>query len=199
MALTLAGPDGAEREHHADFVVAGTGYRVDVERLAFLPVGLRAGIRAVEGSPVLSGNFESSVPGLYFTGVSSASSFGAGDAVCFRRGLYGAQAGGPSLRAGAAGRRALSSSAAGKCSDCPACPECTDRAADDDGAVCFSSAAGDGAGGGGVPCGGGVPAGAFPRGDDGGEAGASLRGAGGCPGVEGGAVEIKTGDRDSVR
>ena len=74
--LTLAGADGEERTHYADYVVAGTGYRVDLERLAFLPVELRSGIRAVQNSPVLSQNFESSLPGLYFTGVSSANSFG---------------------------------------------------------------------------------------------------------------------------
>lgn len=76
VALTLAGPDGVERTHHADFVVAGTGYRVDIESIPFLPAGLRAGIRTEQNAPVLSRNFESSLPGLYFIGVSSANSFG---------------------------------------------------------------------------------------------------------------------------
>ncbi|MGB8355632.1 MAG: NAD(P)-binding domain-containing protein [Chthoniobacteraceae bacterium] len=76
VVLTLAGPDGVERVHKTDMVVAGTGYRVDLERLTFLPAELRAGIRAVQNTPVLSGDFESSLPGLYFTGVSAANSFG---------------------------------------------------------------------------------------------------------------------------
>jgi len=76
VTLTLAGPDGVERTHHTDFVVAATGYRVDIDRLEFLPDELRSGIRAVQNSPVLSQSFESSVPGLYFVGVSSANSFG---------------------------------------------------------------------------------------------------------------------------
>ena len=60
----------------ADHVIAGTGYRVDVTRLRFLDAGLRQAIAVVEGNPVLSRNFQSSVRGLYFIGPSAASSFG---------------------------------------------------------------------------------------------------------------------------
>lgn len=74
--LALAGPDGAERKQYADLVVTGTGYRVDLEKLPFLSAELRAAIPAVNNSPVLSQNFESGVPGLYFIGVSAANSFG---------------------------------------------------------------------------------------------------------------------------
>jgi len=76
VALTLASPDGTERPHYADFVIAATGYRVDLDKLAFLPAELRSRIRSVQNTPVLSGSFESSLPGLYFIGVSSANSFG---------------------------------------------------------------------------------------------------------------------------
>lgn len=77
VALTLAdSDDGNERTHYADFVVAGTGYRVDIEKIPFLAAGLRSRIRTERNSPVLSGNFESSVAGLYFVGISSANSFG---------------------------------------------------------------------------------------------------------------------------
>ena len=37
---------------------------------------LQAGVRSVEHTPVLSSNFESSVPGLYFVGASAANTFG---------------------------------------------------------------------------------------------------------------------------
>jgi hypothetical protein len=57
-------------------VIAATGYKVDVERLTFLSNSLRSSIHQVGGSPVLSRRFESSVPGLYFAGVSAANSFG---------------------------------------------------------------------------------------------------------------------------
>jgi Pyridine nucleotide-disulphide oxidoreductase len=60
----------------ADRVIAATGFRVDVGRIEFLDQSLRAGIRTVDGFPRLSTQFESSIPGLYFTGLASANSFG---------------------------------------------------------------------------------------------------------------------------
>ena len=74
--LQLASSDGTQRTLVTDHVIAGTGYRVDLRRLAFLNSGLLAGIRSVDNTPVLSMNFESSVPGLYFVGTTSANSFG---------------------------------------------------------------------------------------------------------------------------
>jgi cation diffusion facilitator CzcD-associated flavoprotein CzcO len=59
-----------------DHVIAATGYKVDVERLALLDSGLRKQIRYTGKSPFLSAHFESSVPGLYFVGVASANTFG---------------------------------------------------------------------------------------------------------------------------
>ena len=59
-----------------DHVIAATGYRVDLDRIAFLDESLRARIVSVENTPILSSNFESSVPGLYFVGPAAANSFG---------------------------------------------------------------------------------------------------------------------------
>jgi cation diffusion facilitator CzcD-associated flavoprotein CzcO len=68
--------DGTTRKMEADHVVAGTGYKVNMERLKFLAPDLLSKIKTAQGSPVLSGKFEASVPGLYFVGLASASSFG---------------------------------------------------------------------------------------------------------------------------
>jgi len=59
-----------------DHVIAATGYRVDLQRLAFLDSALRDRIRSVAATPVLKRNFETSVKGLYFVGLASANSFG---------------------------------------------------------------------------------------------------------------------------
>lgn len=75
--LGLRGPDGTPESLEVDHVLAATGYQVDVERLAFLDPGVRAGIaRRNGGAPRLSAGFESAVPGLYFTGLSAADTFG---------------------------------------------------------------------------------------------------------------------------
>lgn len=59
-----------------DHVIAATGYRFDVQRLPFLSSHVKSQIQVVEQQPVLSSHFESSVPGLHFTGLASASCFG---------------------------------------------------------------------------------------------------------------------------
>ena len=61
---------------HVEHVIAGTGYRVDLDRLAWLDPGLRARLERVHGAPRLSGHFESTVPGLYFVGLPAANTFG---------------------------------------------------------------------------------------------------------------------------
>lgn len=60
----------------ADYVVAGTGYEFDVDRIAFLDPQLAQQVKRWERAPKLSRHFESSVPGLYFVGPISAPSFG---------------------------------------------------------------------------------------------------------------------------
>jgi cation diffusion facilitator CzcD-associated flavoprotein CzcO len=74
--LELADHSGARRTIEADHVISATGYKVDLRRLVFMDADLRAGIRSAEQTPVLSSNFESSVPGLYFVGASAANTFG---------------------------------------------------------------------------------------------------------------------------
>jgi cation diffusion facilitator CzcD-associated flavoprotein CzcO len=64
---------------YVDHVVAGTGYRIDVDRLTFLSPELRNRLRRLRwapGAPLLSGRFESSEQGLYFVGIVAANTFG---------------------------------------------------------------------------------------------------------------------------
>ncbi len=66
-------------ERHAlevDHVVAATGYGVDLARLPFLVPALRERVRVAAGAPVLSRDFQTSVPGLYFVGTAAANAFG---------------------------------------------------------------------------------------------------------------------------
>lgn len=74
--LRLADTAGGTETLAVDHVIAATGYRVDLRRLPFLNSELLTGIQTIENTPVLSANFESSVPGLHFVGTSSANTFG---------------------------------------------------------------------------------------------------------------------------
>jgi FAD-dependent urate hydroxylase len=71
---------GLNNAHNSELgvehVIAGTGYRVDLDRLTWLVPALRARLKRVYGAPRLSGQFESSVPGLYFVGLPAANTFG---------------------------------------------------------------------------------------------------------------------------
>jgi hypothetical protein len=60
----------------ADHVVTATGFHVDMNRLAYIDPALRAAIRTVQGAPVLSWNFQTSLPGFYVTGPAAAFNFG---------------------------------------------------------------------------------------------------------------------------
>jgi pyridine nucleotide-disulfide oxidoreductase len=60
----------------AEHVIAATGFRPDVDRLAFMAPELRAQLRRVGGGPRVGRDFQSSVPGLYFAGPAVVSSFG---------------------------------------------------------------------------------------------------------------------------
>jgi thioredoxin reductase len=74
--LRVRAQDGQEREIVTGHLIAATGYRVDLDRLQFLSADIRSKVDVVNGSPVLSSSFESSIPGLYFAGVAAANSFG---------------------------------------------------------------------------------------------------------------------------
>lgn len=76
VVLQLAGSDGNSTSLEFDHVIAATGYRVDVDELDFLAADVRARVDRQAGWPRLSSTFESSVPGLYFTGLAAAASFG---------------------------------------------------------------------------------------------------------------------------
>jgi hypothetical protein len=74
--LSLSGNHGSPKEVTVDHVIAATGYWPAVDRLAFLSPALRASMRHASGVPLLSSHFESSVRGLYVTGLATAGSFG---------------------------------------------------------------------------------------------------------------------------
>jgi hypothetical protein len=74
--LRVNGSDGRSRDLAADHIIAATGYRFAASSLPFLSEPFLRGLRCVEQVPLLSRSFESSIPGLYFTGLASAYSFG---------------------------------------------------------------------------------------------------------------------------
>ncbi|MFC7310060.1 FAD-dependent oxidoreductase [Streptomyces monticola] len=74
--LTVETPGGRTKELSADHVLAATGYRVDLAALGFLGHGLRARLAVSRGTPRLGAGYRSSVPGLYFTGLPAAASYG---------------------------------------------------------------------------------------------------------------------------
>jgi thioredoxin reductase len=76
VSLDLVSENGSKRTEHFEHVIAATGYRSDLSRLTFLSPELRSRIKVTHRSPALSTAFESSVPGLYFTGLAAANSFG---------------------------------------------------------------------------------------------------------------------------
>jgi thioredoxin reductase len=72
--LRLDGP--RQQAVEADHVIAGTGFRIDIARLPFLPEELRNRIETLNRYPVVSRAGESSVPGLYFAGAPASVSLG---------------------------------------------------------------------------------------------------------------------------
>jgi thioredoxin reductase len=74
--LTVRAADGKTTELEVDHVVAGTGYRYDVNRAPFLDTQIKAAVKVEEGYPALTRNFESSEKGLYFVGLPAANTFG---------------------------------------------------------------------------------------------------------------------------
>jgi hypothetical protein len=73
--LTLATSDG-KRSTTVDHVIAATGYRVNVDSLTLLAPELHGKLARWNAWPRLSGSSESSVPGLFVTGLASAAAFG---------------------------------------------------------------------------------------------------------------------------
>ncbi|HLH22148.1 MAG TPA: FAD-dependent oxidoreductase [Chloroflexota bacterium] len=60
-----------------DHVILATGYRVDARQLPYLsPESILPELAVADGYPVLDEQFQSSIPGLFFTGLPSARDFG---------------------------------------------------------------------------------------------------------------------------
>lgn len=76
LELGVMDTGGRTETLRADHLLLATGYRVDVDRLELLAPELRREVETFHGAPGLSSGFESSVPGLFFTGLAAAPTFG---------------------------------------------------------------------------------------------------------------------------
>jgi cation diffusion facilitator CzcD-associated flavoprotein CzcO len=74
--LTLVSRQAPPENLEVDHIIAATGFRVDVNRVEILDEAIRAKLATMDGAPALSANFESSVRGLFFVGVSAMNSLG---------------------------------------------------------------------------------------------------------------------------
>lgn len=74
--LNLVDGDGRRSALDTDHVIGATGYRPNVSQLGFLDAELQHAVATLEQAPIVSRQFESTVPGLYFTGPATAYSFG---------------------------------------------------------------------------------------------------------------------------
>ncbi|WP_307804826.1 NAD(P)-binding domain-containing protein [Streptomyces sp. VRA16 Mangrove soil] len=76
--LDITGPGGKSRTLEVDHVLAATGYKLDVDALAYLDPDVRGDIVRVAGSqaPWLTETFEATVPGVYVVGSMAALTFG---------------------------------------------------------------------------------------------------------------------------
>lgn len=76
-----------QTEFMTDHIIAGTGFKVDIEKFDYLDAGLRQSIaRENAGIPSLGSHFETSVQGLFIVGVAAAPVFGP-----IMRFMYGAK------------------------------------------------------------------------------------------------------------
>ena len=82
--LLLDGPSLSNLD--IDHVIAGTGFRIDLSRMTYLPADLRARVATHGGYPILTWAGESTVPGLYFVGAPAA--FGLGPSMRFIAGTH---------------------------------------------------------------------------------------------------------------
>ena len=79
---TMAQEEGVHLElsdrtvREVDYLFLGTGYQPDIHELTFIDTSLRQKLREHVGYPVLNGQFESSVPHLYFVGILAGHTFG---------------------------------------------------------------------------------------------------------------------------
>ncbi|GAB3946813.1 hypothetical protein GCM10028805_17960 [Spirosoma harenae] len=59
-----------------DAIILATGYQVNVAHLPFLSESIQAALKTLTGSPLLDHQFQSSIPGLYFSSFAAGQSFG---------------------------------------------------------------------------------------------------------------------------
>ena len=86
LRVTSLGPQG-RHEFLTDHIIAGTGFKVDIDKLEYLDPALRQSIvRESAGIPALTSQFETSVAGLFIVGVASSPVFGP-----IMRFMYGAK------------------------------------------------------------------------------------------------------------
>lgn len=76
VSLTVRNAHGAAEVVEADHVLACTGYQVRLPALDFLDRDLFSGLTMAGPFPQLDATLQSSVPGLYFTGLAAAGTFG---------------------------------------------------------------------------------------------------------------------------
>ena len=76
VALRVMDRNGDQETLTCDHVIGATGYRPELYKLPYLSADLLNAIAQVENTAILSDQFETTVPGLYFTGPAAANSFG---------------------------------------------------------------------------------------------------------------------------
>jgi hypothetical protein len=76
VSLKFTQQDNSDKELQFDHVICATGYKVKLQRLGFLHPTIHNQLAPVDDVPMLTRNFESVVPGLYFVGLASSNSFG---------------------------------------------------------------------------------------------------------------------------
>ncbi|MEU6822693.1 FAD-dependent oxidoreductase [Streptomyces atriruber] len=73
---TVGATGGAQR-FTTDHIIAATGFQATTGRIDVLPPEVRGGLRSLsDGTPYVSERFETSHPGLFLAGLTTASSFG---------------------------------------------------------------------------------------------------------------------------
>jgi cation diffusion facilitator CzcD-associated flavoprotein CzcO len=76
VSINFTNGNGGGQKLVVDHVIAATGFQVAMSKLGFIDDTIRRHVDTIEDTPVLSTQFESSVPGLYMVGIASANSLG---------------------------------------------------------------------------------------------------------------------------
>lgn len=73
--LVVEGPEGT-KEILTDHIISATGFKVNLDQVDYLDSSLKESIAREGKAPRLDASFETSVPGLFLVGASSAGTFG---------------------------------------------------------------------------------------------------------------------------